>query len=185
MRSTDHRPAAAMLVFFFASTAALASGTPAAGSESSDPRCAVWAREASFAASVAGHDAGSFAAHLAPGAVFINGRPPHFEGNAAIVAGWGDIIRGESLQLRWHPEYVAIGGDGRTAISRGPFTMENSDVNAEAGFRIGEFQSVWILGTDGTWRVMFDGGGPPPRPASEEEVRALQKSWSMACPFHD
>ena len=148
------------------------------------PRCSVWAREASFAAAVEQHDAEAFAAHLADGAVFINGRPPHLHGEAAIVEGWRGIIAGDGLILRWHPEFIAIGGDGRTAISRGPYTMEDPDVNAPSRFGIGTFQSVWVRDA-GTWRVMFDGGGPPPEPATEEAVRALQKSWKRACPFRD
>jgi ketosteroid isomerase-like protein len=184
MRTATHLPAFAILLL--AAAGATAAGErPSPTSNTPGSRCAVWTREASFAASVAEHDAQAFSEHLAPGAVFLNGRPPHFEGNAAVIAGWDDIVKGESLLLRWHPEYVAVGGDGRTAVSRGPFTMEDPDVNAAARFRIGVFQSVWILDADGSWRVMFDGGGPPPRPATEDEVRKLQASWSMECPFRD
>lgn len=146
-------------------------------------RCAVWQREASFADSVARHDASAFAEHLAEGAVFINGQPPHLHGRGEILQGWRTIIEGKPLILRWHPEFVAVGGDGRTALSRGPFTMENADLNPEARFRIGVFQSVWTLAEDGRWRVMFDGGGPAPTPASESEVRAVQASWSENCPY--
>jgi ketosteroid isomerase-like protein len=146
-------------------------------------RCAVWRREASFAATVEHHDAGAFAEHLANGAVFLNGQPPHLHGEAEVIEGWSEIVQGKGLTLRWHPEFVAVGGDGRTALSRGPFTMEREDVNPKARFRIGVFMSTWTKGDDGQWRVLFDGGGPPSRAATEEEVRAMQKSWSTACPF--
>ena len=43
--------------------------------------------------------------------------------------------------------------------------MEDPDVNAPSRFGIGTFQSVWVRDA-GTWRVMFDGGGPPPEPAT-------------------
>jgi ketosteroid isomerase-like protein len=146
-------------------------------------RCAVWQREASFADSVARHDEAAFAEHLAEGAVFVNAKPPHLQGRAEIIDGWRSIIAGEQLILRWHPEFVAVGGDGRTALSRGPFTMERPDSNPEARFRIGTFQSVWTLAADGHWRVLFDGGGPPPEPATETEVRAAQASWTRVCPY--
>ncbi len=156
--------------------------TPAAMAAPS-ARCAVWQREASFADAVARHDESAFAEHLAEGAVFINGQPPHLHGRGEILQGWRTIIEGKPLILRWHPEFVAVGGDGRTALSRGPFTMENADLNPEARFRIGVFQSVWTLAEDGRWRVMFDGGGPAPRPATESEASAVQASWSADCPY--
>lgn len=159
------------------------------------PRCAVWLREASFAASVEKHDAAAFASHLAKGAVFINGRPPHLHGEAEVAAGWAGIVAGDGLILRWHPEFVAIGGDGRTALSRGPFTMERVDapaaqsaapaLNPADRFRIGTFQSVWTKDGDGQWKVMFDGGGPPPQPATEAEAKAMQASWQPDCPLTD
>jgi len=160
----------------------LRDGTPAAAAAPS-ARCAVWQREAGFAESVARHDASAFAEHLAEGAVFINGQPPHLHGRDEILQGWQAIIEGKPLILRWHPEFVAISGDGRSALSRGPFTMENTDLNPEARFRIGVFQSVWTLAEDGRWRVMFDGGGPAPKPATGSEVRAAQASWSAECPY--
>jgi len=178
----DHRYAAACAALLCIASAAEAKDKPPAASPA-EARCAVWQREASFADAVLRHDTKAFAAHLAKGAVFINGQPPHLHGEAEVLEGWSGIIAGEGLILRWHPEFVAIAGDGRTALSRGPFTMENPSVNPEARFRIGVFQSVWTLGEDGQWSIAFDGGGPPPKPANEAEVRAMQSSWKQECPF--
>ena len=178
-----------------AATTAVASDEVPSSAAAASPRCAVWLREASFAASVEHHDAKAFASHLAAGAVFLNGRPPHFQGEAAVIEGWAGIVAGEGLILRWHPDFVAIGGDGRTALSRGPFTMERAadpaaesaaaKVNPDDRFRIGTFQSVWTKDDDGSWKVMFDGGGPPPQPATEAVVRAMQASWKPDCPLRD
>ena len=69
---------------------------PAAAKLSAD-ECAVWARELSFAQSVADHDAAAFAAHLHPDAAFGASRAEPTRGRDAIARRWAGIIEGKAV----------------------------------------------------------------------------------------
>lgn len=143
--------------------------------------CAVWARERSFAQSVEAHDAAAFAAHLHPGTVFIGGAGAT-RGADAVVAQWAPLLAADG-PLRWHPERVVIGGDPDTALSMGPYWLREDRPGLAPRFRIGRFISVWKRDADGSWRVLFDGGGGnQARPATADEVAVLVAALPAACP---
>lgn len=124
---------------------------------SDDARCAVWARELSFAKSVADHDAQAFAEHLHPDAVFgVGNKPTH--GRDAITREWTGIIEGIAVKLKWYPAIVSVGGDGATAYSSGPALFQDPKTGATS---LSRFGSVWQRGADGVWRVIFDDGTRP------------------------
>ena len=83
-------------------------------------RCEVWARELSFAQSVADHDAAAFAAHLHPLAVFGVTRPNPQRGEREILDAWAGLIAGRETRLWWYPEHVHAGGDASIVSSSGP-----------------------------------------------------------------
>jgi ketosteroid isomerase-like protein len=143
--------------------------------------CAVWERERSFAAALEAHDAAAFAAHLHAGAVFIGGRGELSRGAEAVQRDWSAAIRGEGFQLRWYPQRVVIGGDPDVAHSRGPFWIESSAPDGTPRFVLGQFVSVWRR-VDGEWKVLFDGGGGRPEPASVAEIGAMQAGLEKECP---
>lgn len=162
---------------------------PAASTPAEPPRltfspaeCEVWARELGFAQSVAEHDHAAFAEHVHAGAVFIPAPNALLRGRAAIAEGWRDTIDGKQLALRWHPQTVAIGGDPDTAVSQGPYWIEDLRPDAPRRFSIGRYNSVWSRGSDGVWHVLFDGGGEPPRPATADDVARLRGSLARECP---
>ena len=140
--------------------------------------CAVFARELSFARSVAEHDAAAFAAHLAPDAVFAVGTPRPTRGAAAIAQAWSGVVRGEGLRLEWYPERVTASGG--LAWSTGPALFERTDGRAPRWAR-GTFQSVWRRAADGQWLVLFD-GGTPPQPVDEAAAAAFRAARPSACP---
>jgi len=142
--------------------------------------CAVWARELSFADSVANHDAKAFAEHVHEGAVFSAKSPAPLRGRDAILKRWAKLIDGTALQLSWYPTAVAIGGEGDIALSSGPALYESNDPKDPDRWSIGGFQSVWHKGADGTWRVLFD-DGIEPKPATEADVAAF-RAGRKACP---
>jgi ketosteroid isomerase-like protein len=142
----------------------------AAGSDA----CTVWAREAGFAQSVADHDAAAFASYLHPDAVFIGGDGSGTRGAEAIETEWAGIIAGKGNVLRWYPDSVDVGANGRVALSRGPYWMENPAAPLEKRYRQGRFVSTWLRGDDGEWQVVFDGGGGNvPKPATADEIANL------------
>lgn len=156
--------------------------TPVPTSPALSPdECAVWARELSFAQSVADHDAAAFAAHLHADAAFGASRPAPMRGRAMITQRWGDIIEGKSVSLAWYPSRVTIGGEGDVAWSSGPSLVEDRDPKAKTRFTLGGFHSVWHRDADGVWRVLFD-DGIEQKPATPADIEAFHAGRRTACP---
>lgn len=167
----------------FAVVASLAPLASAQSPGNAADACAVWEREAAFAQSVVDHDAAAFAAHLLPGAVFIGGNGKGTHGREAIAAEWAGLIEGKGVVLRWYPDAVDVSGDGRTALSRGPYWMDDPAAPAGKRYLKGRFISTWVRGDDGQWQVAFDGGGGNiAKPATQAEVEALAAA-RKACPY--
>jgi ketosteroid isomerase-like protein len=143
--------------------------------------CAVWDREVAFARSVETHDAAAFAEHVHRGAVFVDSEGIA-QGRDAIVKGWASIVRGDALHLGWHPTSVVVTGDPRVALSRGPYWLEIAKPGEAPRFMTGTYQSVWVKDADGAWRVLVDGGTPPPKESTPEAIAQLKASMPAACP---
>ena len=146
-----------------------------------DAECEVWARELSFAQSVADHDAAAFADHIHTEAAFGSSRAQPMRSRATIAEGWADIVAGNGVALHWYPTRVTIAGEGDIAWSSGPSVFESLDPAAPQRYMLGGFHSVWHRGDDGTWRVLFD-DGIPSRPATAADVAAFHAARQEACP---
>lgn len=174
-------PVSRVILLLLLSTAVLAAPPPAPGpAPMSAEECAVWARELSFAQSVEHHDAMAFAEHVHPGAVFLGGAP--LRGREAVVKGWAEIVAGSGTRLHWHPREVAIGGDPRLAVSRGPYWIEDTSPQAKHRYLVGTFTSFWAKDADGVWRVMFDAGSGVRPAADKAEVDRVMASAPDTCP---
>ena len=143
--------------------------------------CEVWARELSFARSVAEHDAAAFAEHIHADAAFGASRAQPLRGRARIAEAWASIVAGDGVRLHWYPTKTTIGGEGDIAWSSGPSIFETDDPAAPHKVTIGGFHSVWHKDEDGTWRVLFD-DGIPSRPATEADIAAFHAGRREACP---
>jgi len=165
-----------------AAAAANAAGAVAKPAAMTAAECEVWSRELSFAKSVEAHDATAFAAHLHSGTVFSAGTAAPVRGRAAVVADWKEIIEGKTIVLRWHPAFVSIGGDPHIALSSGPAWIEDPDPKSKQRYSILHFTSTWVKEPDGQWRVLFDGAGAPPKPASADDIAKLVAQQAAVCP---
>jgi ketosteroid isomerase-like protein len=172
---------AAVLSSVSVSVAAQAPPKPPEPAHMSAAECEVWARELSFAQSVADHDATAFASHLDAGAAFGASQPQPTRGRDEIAKRWAGIVEGKRFKLSWYPTRTAIGSVGDVAWSSGPSMFEDLDPKTKQRYRIGAFHSVWHRGADGTWRVLFD-DGVDPRPASEAEAVAFREGRQTVCP---
>jgi len=145
--------------------------------------CQVWARELSFAQSVADHDATAFASHIETDAAFGASQPQPTRGRDEIARRWTGIVEGKRFKLSWYPTRTTMGAGsaGDVAWSSGPSLFEDLDPKATQRFRIGAFHSVWHRGADGVWRVLFD-DGVDPRPATEAEAVAFREGRQATCP---
>lgn len=184
------------LPLIIAATLLLASAWPPAdvvAQESDAPApqataaCEVWARELSFADSVARHDGAAFAEHVHARGVFAAGQPPEARrvGREAIVAGWAPIVAGQHVTIRWYPTSTVAAPDGRVVWSSGPALVvarRGDRGTPEFTTSITGFRSVWMRDDDGAWRVVFD-DGEEPREASPEEVAAFEAGRRTDCPY--
>lgn len=170
-----------MLPLALISLALAAASVPPPRLAMSAEECAVWQREASFAASVERHDQDAFAAHLHPGAVFNVGTAEPQRGRDAVLQGWAGIIAGEPVQIRWFPEFAHIAGEPDIASSHGPFVLRRMGPDGEPEYAIGRFQSVWKKAADGQWYVLFDGGGAAPQRATAEQAEAVMAALPRTC----
>jgi ketosteroid isomerase-like protein len=112
----------------------------------------VFVAESSFAATMAQRDSVAFARFIAPDAVFF-GEKAVLRGKSAVVESWSRFFAGPDAPFSWRPEKVEVLESGGLALSTGP-------VHDPEGHQIGIFNSIWRRESDGSWRVVFDKGGP-------------------------
>jgi ketosteroid isomerase-like protein len=147
--------------------------------------CEVFDRELSFAESVDKHDKKLFAEHLHESAVFGAASPSPQRGRDAILKAWDGIVQGKNVKLEWRPQFVSLGTD-TIAISRGPFAFTSKNEKGETKYSVGTFVSVWTRKDKSSpWYVVLDGGGPPPTPATAEEVKKHMATAPAVCPRAD
>lgn len=143
-------------------------------------RCAVWQRELSFARAVEQHDEAGFASHIETDAVFAANTAHPQRGRDTIVKQWKALLEGKSLRVRWYPASVVQAGDPDVVLSSGPALLENLAPNAKARYTLIAYSTVWHRGSDGTWRVMFDGGDEG-RPATAQDVANFEAGRRTDC----
>lgn len=112
----------------------------------------VRAAETAFARSMADRDHAAFVSHLSEEAVFFSGRV--LRGKAAVASDWKRFYEGPKAPFSWEPEHVQVLDSGTLALSSGP-------VRDPGGKRVGTFNSIWRLESDGRWKIVFDNGCPP------------------------
>jgi ketosteroid isomerase-like protein len=183
MATMSRRPLSllAFAVIAFAPIASAAEPSVSPPARMSSAECEVWARELSFAQSVADHDAAAFASHVEPDAAFSAESPQPLRGRDEITRQWSGLIAGKGLLLSWYPTRTTIGGVPDVASSSGPALYEDLRPGAKQRFHLGAFHSVWHRGQDGVWRVLFD-GGQAPVPATKAEAAAFRAGRQVACP---
>lgn len=133
---------------------ALNSSSLLAQSSSSALTRNVFTAESSFAASMARRDLKAFAAFVSPEAVFFSDTAA-LRGREAVVEAWRKFFVKRQAPFSWKPETVEVLASGTLALTSGP-------VHDPGGKLIGTFTSIWRREADGSWRIIFDKGCPPP-----------------------
>jgi ketosteroid isomerase-like protein len=116
----------------------------------------VLAAERAFAQSMAERDFAAFGRHVAPDTLFFGSSKVH-RGRDAVLAAWKPFFDGPTAPFSWQPDQVEVLESGQLALSTGP-------VRDPQGQVIARFNSIWMRGADGRWRVVFDKGSPPDPP---------------------
>lgn len=108
--------------------------------------------EIAFAKTMADRDHVAFTTFLADETVFFGGKVQR--GAKAVADQWKSFYQGPKAPFSWAPDTVEVLDSGTLALSSGPVLDPD-------GKRIGTFNSVWRLQSDGKWKIVFDKGCPP------------------------
>jgi ketosteroid isomerase-like protein len=135
-----------------------------------DPAAEVRCAEVRFSLSVESRDPVAFRSLIDPDARFTGNEV--LRGPDAIVGAWDPFFEPEGPRITWRPWIVEVLASGDLALTRGPYRLETKAPDGRTVERWGTFNSIWRLGSDGRWRVVFDTGGPPVDTPTEES-RAL------------
>jgi len=108
--------------------------------------------ESAFAATIEKRDLDAFSSFLDDEVVFFSGSV-ELRGKEAVVEAWTSFFAGEQAPFSWQPEAVSVLDSGALGLTSGP-------VLDPEGNRIGTFNSIWRLNTEGVWKIVFDRGCP-------------------------
>ena len=108
--------------------------------------------EIAFAKTMADRDHAAFSSFLADETVFFGAKV--LRGAKAVIDQWKAFYQAPKAPFSWAPDAVEVLDSGTLALSSGP-------VFDPEGKRIGTFNSVWRLQSDGKWKIVFDKGCPP------------------------
>ena len=131
---------------------------PASAADRTDE---VRATEIAFAKAFADRDAKKFFSYLADDAQFF-GRQKTMRGKQEVIANWSEFFKPAVAPFRWQPDRVVTNAAGDLGFSSGP-------VFDEAGVQIGTFTSIWTRQSDGSWKILIDGGSACPTTKQSEE----------------
>ena len=110
--------------------------------------------EIAFAKAFAERDAKKFFSYLADDAQFL-GQQKNMHGKQEVIAVWSEFFKPAVVPFRWQPERVVTNAAGDLGFSSGP-------VFDETGAQVGTFTSTWVRQSDGSWKILFDGGSVCP-----------------------
>ena len=137
---------------------------------SADARHDVQCREIGFSNSVEVRDVKLFRSFIDPDARFVGNAVS--KGVDAIALRWDVFLKAGGPSIKWRPQFIEVLEDGKLALTRGPYRMIATGEDGVESEYWGTFNSVWRLGKDGQWRVVFDAGSESDQ-TPEAEVQAL------------
>ncbi len=143
-----------------------------------DPADDVRCREIGFSRSAESRDVTAFRSFIDADARFVGASV--LRGVPAIAEAWSVFLTPGGPAIKWRPQVVEVLADGRLALSRGPYRVVSEDAEGNAVESWGTFNSVWRLGDDQVWRVVFDAGSPAAEPPDEATMQILDAE--VDCP---
>lgn len=128
-----------------------------------DPVEEVRQAEIAFAKAFADRDQAKFFSFVADDATFLGGLSTQ-RGRQAVVDRWSNFFKGPVAPFSWGPDRVAVNAAGNLGLSSGPVFDPN-------GKHTGSYTSTWVKQADGSWKILFDGGGPSAAPFADDAVK--------------
>lgn len=118
-------------------------------------RASLEAAEQGFARAFADRDLDAFASFIDEDALFLNRDGSALRGKAEVVEGWKGLVTSEHPPFSWGPSRWQVNPSGTMGISSGPVVA--------GGRTVGSFMSIWKRQSDGSWKIIFDGGCECPK----------------------
>src|SRR3954452_16987290 len=109
--------------------------------------------EMAFNKAFADRDQAAFFRFILDGATFLSPMRT-LAGKQAIADRWSRFFSSPAAPFSWGRDRVAVNAAGTVGETAG--AVYDAD-----GHHIGNFNSVWVKQSDGTWKVLFDGPGSP------------------------
>ncbi len=148
--------------------------TSALADAGDDVRC----REIGFSRSVESRDIAAFKSFIDADARFVSDGV--LRGVPAVAEAWSVFFAPDGPTIKWRPKIVEVLAEGRLALSRGPYRVVSKDAEGNEVESWGTFNSVWRLGDDNEWRVVFDAGSRAAGPTDEATRQFLDAE--VDCP---
>lgn len=130
-----------------------------------DPAAEVRCREIGFSQAAEERDLEAFRSFIDADARFVSDSV--LRGVDAVAKAWAVFFTADGPRIKWRPQIVEVLENGKLGLSRGPYRVTARDEDGNEIERWGTFNSVWRLGTDGEWRVVFDAGSPAAAPPDQ------------------
>lgn len=116
-----------------------------------DPVEEVRQAEIAFAKAFVDRDQQKFFSMVASDATFL-GPNSTLSGRPEVIKGWSGLFKDPIAPISWSPERVHVNAAGNIGFSYGPVRDRN-------GKHFGNYTSIWVKQSDGSWKVLFDGPG--------------------------
>ncbi len=154
----------AATVFLLAAIAAAQTTLPAPPksaslAESGGPAVLLQADRA-FARDTASLRLEGWMAHMADDAVLFSSKP--IIGKDAIRAHFQSLFADPGYSLSWQPTRGEIFPSGNMGYSTGRFRQQRRDDHGNQVVHEGAYLTVWRKQSDGSWKVVADGGSSDP-----------------------
>lgn len=83
-------------------------------------------------------------------------------GRDAVKAAIADDWANPKHKLDWHPVAAHMAAGGRVGYTWGKWSGEFPDKDGKVTKRTGDYITIWGKQKDGSWKVIWDGGGSDP-----------------------
>lgn len=96
--------------------------------------------------------------YMAPDAVLISGKPA--VGTDAIREVFAPAFAKPDYQLTWEPKHAEMFASGIMGYTSGRYEQHHSGPDGKMVVVHGNYITVWKKQSDGSWKVIADGGTP-------------------------
>ena len=150
-----------LVSMFFAIAAVGCSATLSVdGTGAADPREALLEVDRAFYQATADRGVEGFASFLAEDVWFLPGGAPLMQGREAAAKSWEPLLTDPDFSIRWEPLAADVGASADLGYTVGQYEVHGKTPEGKPFVERGKYVTVWKKQSDGSWKVVLDGGNP-------------------------